>query len=66
MKLLCIIIFVLFFNQIKCHKPGNDSFINGKNLFIEKLSNCKVKLDDGSIIDLSSLNNSANPMYFIK
>jgi hypothetical protein len=32
---------------------------------IEKITNCKVKLDDGSIIDLTSLDNPTNPRYNI-
>lgn len=35
-------------------------FANG----IQKLSNCKVKLDDGSVIDLSSKDNAANPRSY--
>jgi hypothetical protein len=36
------------------------NLVNG----IKKLSNCKVKLDDGSIIDLSSKDNAANPRSY--
>jgi hypothetical protein len=30
---------------------------------INKLSNCKVELDDGSIIDLTSLDNANSPRF---
>lgn len=39
------------------------AFCYVKCLKINKISNCKVKLDDGRIVDLSSLNNPLNPMY---
>ena len=33
---------------------------------IEKLSTCKVKLDDGKIIDLTSLDNPMSPRFVAK
>lgn len=42
------------------------AFCHVKCLKINKISNCKTKLDDDSIIDLSPLNNPSNPMYLFK
>lgn len=64
MRLVFITIIFSFLYQAKCLNTKLNTI--KKNLFKEKLSNCKVKLDDGSIIDLSELNNPSNPMYFQK
>ena len=31
----------------------------------KKLSNCKAQLDDGTIVDLTSLDNAASPRYSV-
>jgi hypothetical protein len=43
-------------------EPNEASKNVSRNVRIDKLSNCKAKLDDGQIIDLSQLDNANNPM----
>ena len=33
-----------------------------KSVGVKKLNNCKAKLDDGSIIDINSVDNPNNPL----
>lgn len=40
--------------------------VEEKKLGVEKLGSCKAKLDDGRIIDLSSLDNPSKPRYLTK
>ncbi|RNA00049.1 cation-dependent mannose-6-phosphate receptor-like, partial [Brachionus plicatilis] len=61
MKFLFFSIILFIFCYVECSQTKKD-LPNQKNLIKEKLSDCKVKLDDESIIDLSSLNNPSNPM----
>lgn len=53
---------LLGFNLTHIDAKYINGSLNSNNLGITPLSNCKVKLDDGSVIDLSSLDNPNQPL----
>ncbi|CAF0705781.1 unnamed protein product [Brachionus calyciflorus] len=52
-----MLVFLVFFFNFASSKSVN----NTKNLKFTQLSSCKAQLDDGSLIDLSSLDNPSSP-----
>ncbi|CAF0879776.1 unnamed protein product [Brachionus calyciflorus] len=61
MKILFFVI-ILNFSILKTNAFINKPLDTIKNNKVEKLSNCKAKFDNGSIIDLSSLDNPSSPL----
>jgi len=64
-KLLYVNLSILIFYAQNNHAEVS---INSK-LFLnapQKLSNCKAKLDDGSIVDLTSQDKSSTPRFIYK
>jgi hypothetical protein len=63
-KLTVVLLSLLFSSQIstfniKSHLPEAAP----KKLGVEKIGPCTAKLDDGSVIDLTSLDNPSKPRY---
>lgn len=57
-------IFFLFFTlyQLASLSVAKDQNEFLKNLETKKINNCKVELDNGSYIDLASLDNPSDPL----
>ncbi len=61
-KFKVLLVHLLFLTTICVHSKSDLKNLKKP----KKLSNCKAQLDDGSIIDLTSLDNAGSPRFYIK
>jgi hypothetical protein len=59
-KFLRLVLIIISIDLFYCFK-SNPNY--RYNLGMTKLTDCSAKFDDGSILDLSSLDNSASPLF---
>ena len=57
-----LVIHIGIWAQVACNTYNASGYTFEKNVYSPtKLTDCSAKLDDGKIIDLTSLDNKANP-----
>jgi hypothetical protein len=56
---LFVLMLTVYIDFYDCFKSNPNNNVNKE---MTKLSDCSAKFDDGSILDLSSLDNSASPL----